>query len=436
MEFLFRVLLELFGFVLGSPLYALCASLEFAVDMEKRAEEYIRPVFSEWSRGQVMTSVGEASFPVFMVEFQDVKYSDRMVSQEELDRWIFSGEGSVSDYYAVSSHGRMKMEGDIYFYTAQKDIADYEDEEALEGLILEILEYYDDEIDFSQYDRNGDLVMDSLVISVPSGGDVDFWWGATHYWYYNWGHQIDGIYMMNYVVCDEQPYPNEKRYYQATLEHELGHCMGLPDYYKYSYEGIDFEGMNGIAGKERMDDSEGDFCQFSKLQLGWLKWEQVQIMPGDADRATFYLPPVKDGGCLLIFPKGERQDFQGEYFLVEYNTPEGLQAGLFREGGVRILHVQAEIMKDEAGYYWYKYNNLSSYYDETNEGIRILKLVNDGKGFYLEGDVVTFENTGGEEGNFGWYTEEGEIRDPGFSIRIGELQEDGSMEVEVVWDEK
>ena len=93
-------------------------------------------------------------------------------------------------------------------------------------------------------------------------------------------------------------------------------------------------------------------------------------------------------------------------------------------------------MKDEAGYYWYKYNNLSSYYDESNEGIRILKLVNDGKGFYLEGDVVTFENTGGEEGNFGWYTEDGEIRDPGFSIRIGELQEDGSMEVEVVWDEK
>ena len=121
---------------------------------------------------------------------------------------------------------------------------------------------------------------------------------------------------------------------------------------------------------------------------------------------------------------------------MEYNTPEGLQAGLFREGGVRILHVQAEIMKDEAGYYWYKYNNLSSYYDESNEGIRILKLVNDGKGFYLEGDVVTFENTGGEEGNFGWYTEDGEIRDPGFSIRIGELQEDGSMEVEVVWDEK
>ena len=434
MEWFFTVLIELFVFVLLSPYYALCAFLEFSpdVDIAESAEEYIRPVFADWDGGQVMTSVGEVRFPVFMVEFQDIKYRDDRVSQEELEKWIFTGADSVAGYYQVSSQGRLDMDGDVYFYTAQGDMEDYETDEALEELILEIFEYYDDEVDFSIYDRNGDYCMDALVISVPSGGDEDFWWGAQHSWYYNWEYEIDGIYLMNYIINDEQPYSNQKRYFLATLEHELGHCMGLPDYYKYSYEGMDYEGMNGIAGKERMDDSEGDFCQFSKLQLGWLKESQVQIMPEDADRETFYLPPVHEGGCLLVFKKGEKPDYQGEYFVVEYNTPVGLQKGLFRDGGVRILHVQAEILKDEYGYCEYKYNNYSPYYDESNEGIRILKLVNDGKGFYQEGDVATFENTGGEDGNFGWYTEDGGIGDPGFSIRIGEVLKNGTIEVEII----
>lgn len=403
-------------------------------DVPADENAYIRPVFAQWDGGQVMDSVGEVRFPVFMVEFQDIKYEEDRISPEELEEWIFTGRDSVAGYFATSSQGRLQMGGDVFFYTAQGDMEDYEDEEALEGLILELLEYYDDDIDFSQYDVNGDYVMDSLIISVPRGGDEDFWWGSQHTWYYNWEYEVDGIYLMNYIVNDEQPYQNCKKYFLGTLEHELGHCMGLPDYYKYNDGGMDFEGMSGVAGKERMDDSEGDFCQFSKLQLGWLKREQVQIMPGGADRATFYLPPVKDGGCLLIFERGKKPNFQGEYFVVEYNTPEGLQKGLFRKGGVRILHVQAEVIEDEYGYYEYKYNNFSPYYDESNEGIRVLKLVNDGKGFFQEGDVVTFENTGGEDGNFGWYTEEGGIRPPGFGLRVGELQENGFMEVEVLWD--
>lgn len=395
--------------------------------------EYIRSVFADWE-GEVAPSVGEMGLPVFMVEFQDTEYLESKVSQEELEEWIYTGEDSIAAYYDISSHGRLKITGDLYTYTARGNIADYETGEALEGLVMEILAFYDQEVDFSQYDKDKDGVMDCLMICVPKGGDEGFWWGAQHTWYYNWEYEIDGVYLMNYVINDEQPYSNLKEYFLGTMEHELGHCLGLPDYYKYNYTGTDYEGMHGLAGKERMDDSEGDFSQFSKLQLGWLTKEQVQIMPQDKDSATFYLPPVNEGGCLLIFPQGSEPDYQSEYFLVEYNTPEGLQKGLFRRGGVRILHVQAEIMEEEGGYHSYKYYNYSPYYDSSNNGIRILKLVNDGKGFYMEGDTVTFENTGGEQGNFGWYTEDGGITDPGFSIRIGELQENGYIEVEVVRD--
>lgn len=396
--------------------------------------DYIEPVYAEWE-GQLMASVGEVGIPVFMVEFQDATYKDSRVSESELGEWFYTADDSIASYYDVSSDGRLKIEGDIYYYTAEGTIESYETGEALEDLVQEVLAYFDDEVDFSQYDKNGDGFLDALILSVPSGGDGSFWWAAHHSWYLNPEYEIDGVGLMHYIVNDIQPYPESRDYFLETLEHELGHCMGLPDYYKYQYTGADYEGLHGLAGKERMDDSQGDFCQFSKLQLGWLTEGDVQIMPDSADRATFFLPPVKDRGCLLIFPKGAEPDFQSEYFLVEYNTPEGLQKGLFNRGGVRVLHVQAEVIQDEYGYYEYKYENYSPYYDTSNNGIRILKLVNDGKGFFQPGDIVTYEKTGGEKGNFGWYTEDGGITEPGFSIQIGELLPNGSIEVEVIWED-
>ena len=396
---------------------------------------YIPSVFADWGE-QVTASVGEVSFPVFVVEFQDVKYKTSKVSQEELARWIFdTNADSVAGYYETASHGRMELTGDVYEYTAKGNMADYENNAALEGLLMEILEFYNEEIDFSRYDRNGDSVLDAVAVSVPSGNNAAFWWAGTHKWYENWEYSVDGLYLMNYIISDEQPYENSRTYYVGTLRHELGHCLGLPDYYKYSYTGTDYEGLHGLAGKELMDDSEGDFCQFSKLQLGWLTKDQVQIMPWYAERATFWLPSAAEGGCILIFPRGQKPDLQGEYFLVEYNTPEGNQEGVIGQGGVRIFHAEAEVFTEDGYYYAYKYNNFSPFYDDSNNGRRVLKLVNDGKGFYREGDIVTFENTGAEEGNFGWYTEDGNVSDCGFSVEIGQLdEENGCMEITIAWD--
>ena len=85
-----------------------------------------------------------------------------MVALEELERWIFTGEDSVAAYFAESSYGRLHMDGDIYRYTAKGNMADYEKDRSLENLIMEALRYYEDQVDFSQYDVDGNSVMDSL----------------------------------------------------------------------------------------------------------------------------------------------------------------------------------------------------------------------------------------------------------------------------------
>lgn len=388
--------------------------------------DYIAPVFGE--SGYYMQSVGEARVPVFMVSFQDVTYRRNRVTKDDLTEWLFAQDDSVTAYYATASYGRLHIDGDVYFYEAEGEIASYENDYGFENLVMEVLTYYDEEIDFSEYDCNGDSIMDALVISVPSGGDADFWWGCQATWYQNPEFCVDGISVNTYIINDEQPYVGERTVYQGTIEHELGHCMGLPDYYKYYSD--DWEGFHGIAGMERMDDSSGDFCQFSKLMLGWLRTDQVQVMGPDVESASFRLPTSQEGGCVVIFPQGGQIDFNSEYFIVEYNTPDGNNEGVFEaeQAGVRVFHVNARIETDPYdGEPYYRYENYSPYYNESDEGIRVLKLVNDGEGFYRTGDSVVY----GEASDFGWYTPAGSLSDPKLTIRIGEVTDDG-IEIEVV----
>ena len=409
---------------------------------------------AEWRQGH-MSSMGEVGFPVFVVEFPDVIYGDLMVSRQTLEDWIFTGDDSVAGFYNTSSFGRLRMDGDIYYYTAKKSPEAYEQEAKggyeymlndLDPLVAEIVEYFDGEVDFSKYNKDGDIFVDAFVIAVPyleEKMDLQFWWPSYHPTSFN---IADNTVITDFVLV-EGPYDGYKEDFISSVKHELGHCLGLPDYYKPNNEDhtLNEYGMPGPAGVELMDTSDGGFSQFSKLQLGWLTQEQVQIMSDDADSETFLLPPAAEGGCLLIFPEGKKSDFHSEYLLVEYITPVGEWESSVEQGGVRILHAQAEISDTAffSGGTGFKYEPSSLYYDSSNNGIRMLKLVN-GDDFYHTGDTVTFDNTGAEQGNFGWYDRKGAsvfsvdtspatVSDPGFSIRIGDIQSDsGCIQVDVI----
>jgi M6 family metalloprotease-like protein len=89
----------------------------------------------------------------------------------------------------------------------------------------------------------------------------DFWYGCQATWYLYEDYQLDGVKVDDYIINDAQPYADNISEYNSVLVHEIGHSMGLPDYYKYNSD--DWEGLKGEAGYERMDDAIGDFCSFS-----------------------------------------------------------------------------------------------------------------------------------------------------------------------------
>ena len=69
----------------------------------------------------------------------------------------------------------------------------------------------------------------------------------------------------------------------------------------------------------------------------------------------------------------------------------------------------------------FKYENFSFDYDESDNGRRVLRLVNNGGGFFKTNSTVSSATNG-----FAWYDSEGkETIAPGFTIQIRAITDDG-----------
>ena len=370
-------------------------------------------------------TIGKVRMPVFLVDFSDEHFSENALSADEIAHILFSNEtGSMTTFIKNASYNQLLLSGEVFFYTAQHPSSFYEsDANGFEKLSKEVLNAFDDQLNYNNYDSNNDGYIDSFALTIV--GSHDYWYGCQATWYNDTAYSVDGVKPMCYIINDAQPYANEMNYFVEEMCHEFGHCMGLPDYYKYNLDD-DYDAMNGVAGSEIMDEMEGDFCQFSKLMLGWLKEDEVSIYTGGTAEYTLASSALQ-GSCVLIpinFQKlngksvSVNQIYTGEYFLIQYDTMEKNMTGVLdsdRDSGIRILHIDAETRTDADGTVSFKYDNNSPLYDASHNGRRIIRLVNDNNGYFQNGNTIDSSTPG-----FAWYDSKGkETIDPEITITVG-----------------
>jgi M6 family metalloprotease-like protein len=378
-------------------------------------------------------SVGDVKMLSIYVDFADVTYRSDAYTTEEIQRELFgNGETaapyeSITAWYERASYGNLHIDGDVYRYTCSGNLADYQ-QDSFEKMVMEVLTGLDGQIDFGDYDSNGDGIIDCISFTVPLDDADDatkaYWYGCTATWYENPSFAVDGMALSNYIIMDVMPNAEDMTYLKQTLLHEMGHSLGLPDYYKY--QSSDWEGLHGDAGYERMDDSIGDFCSFSKLMYGWLKSSEVQAYTGSGTQ-TFQLSDASNVGSCLILPiTSTEDDYTSEYFLVEYVTNTGNNSDIYTEdSGVRIFHIQAETATDAWDRTAFKYENYAETY-LGDDKIRVIRLVGDNSGFYHAGDTIQFGTT-----NFAAYDTSGnQTIDTGYTITVGTLT-DGTYPITV-----
>lgn len=375
-----------------------------------------------------LLSKGTNHLLMLVVDFPDCKFK-RNYTADEI-RAVSFGEGnpsspyypleSVVGYYERASYGALTMDADIYFCSAPRNIENYvrvydnnQRYPDTDKLLDDILPILDQEIDYSRYDVNRDGVMDTILLSVADNAPDDGWWPCSGGYYGN--RQYDGVTPGN--VIEGNSSPSDVTNYNNTWIHELGHGMGLPDYYKYENTWDGAFGLNGDAGLEMMDDAFGDMCAFSKLMYGWYTPSQVHVYSGGTQ--TYLLSSSQvEGGCIVI-PRGDLKDYLSEYMIVEYATPEGNNYRQFRNGGIRVLHCEASVYRS----YWgteFKWENYSEYYDSSNQKQRVLRLANEREGgsFFRSGSIID-----GSISGFHWYDSNGyQTVETGVTITVNDLE--------------
>ncbi|WP_303834530.1 dockerin type I domain-containing protein [Ruminococcus flavefaciens] len=391
--------------------------------------------------GASLPTQGNAKMVVFYVDFPDCRY-DYAPTTDELKSISFGAADetdpcypfeSFSAFYGRASKGAMKLDGQVFRYTTKENQSVYDDNKV--KIAEECYEAFKNQVDFSQFDGNGDGRIDATLFTVPEKAGTDHWWPCAGA-FGDPNYRVDGMSIGHIITGNAQIVSaSDHINYISSYCHELGHCTGLPDYYLYSNPN-DSEGMHGTAGIELMDtDAGSDFGAFSKLMEGWYREDQVQIYDASNGTQTFTLNNAQtDSGNCIIIPNGRlADDYFSEYFIIEYATKDGNNSAVgtktawwAKSGeGVRIYHIDAA-----TEYGWNTYFRYASGSEFTNQdkGRRLIRIIDDTDtdNFYHTGDVIN-----GSISGFRWYDSNGgQTVETGLTITIGELK-DGKYAVTI-----
>ena len=271
------------------------------------------------------------------------KYKD-ILNKENYNTSPF--KGSVSDYFKAQSGGKFELTFDVVGpYTASNKASYYGsnnsqgDDKNPDKLIVEAVKAANAEVDFKDYDWDGDGEVDQVFVLYAGKGEADGG-GATTIWPHMYylsatGAQLtlDGVKIDTYACANEVKSDGSINGIGCFC-HEFSHCLGYPDFYDTSYSG--WFGMNEWdlmdAGSYNGDAFQpAGYSAYEKWMAGWL--EPIVL---DKDGVTIdSLKAISENGDAYIIYNDGHAD---EYYMVENRQKTGWDASLPGKG-LMITHV-------------------------------------------------------------------------------------------------
>jgi M6 family metalloprotease-like protein len=295
---------------------------------------------------EILSSKGTPKIPVILLDFADYPRS-KSTSLSSTASSIF-GYGdtdnfpynSVTRYYYRSSYKQLLIKGNVLgWYRAKYKRAHYSDN--YESLIKEALVYFDKRgVDFRpyDYDKNGTIEGMYFLWTGPSGGVDSNWWPMCESWQGSTlrvdGKKIDQYVWSWFSEYDPGTSPDFKLDV-ATLAHETGHLLGLPDLYDYEPN----QGPKGGVGGLDLMDNYGDINCFFKYLLGWIKPTIIS-----SGMRVINLRPSGLYPDAVLIKKGYNGNKFSEYFMVQYRKKVGNDVE-YPTNGLIIWHVDGTLTR-------------------------------------------------------------------------------------------
>ena len=284
--------------------------------------------------------LGEQKGLVILVEYDDVAftygdydYFHRMLNEEGFSD--YGSLGSARDWFVENSDGKFLPDFDVYgpvklpnnrqYYGGNdsfgNDIRPHE-------MAIHACQILDDEVDFSQYDRDGDGVIDNVFIFYAGKGEHDS--GVKNaVWPHSWElalglpgekYIFDGVQLNHYACTCEYPSGYKRPDGIGTFIHEFSHVMGLPDLYVTNYTTGFTPGEwsvmdQGPYNNDRL--TPPNYSSYEKGALGWIDFKpfeegRMEIHDLSSTNEAFALPTDSDNEFFFF---ENRQQHGNDAFL-------------------------------------------------------------------------------------------------------------------------
>lgn len=288
-----------------------------------------------------LSCLGSPKVPVVLVQFVDAYFtvaeSSSKVKETYYD-FFNAGEGvtpatslrSVKEYFRLQSEGLFTPEFDIIGPITLPKSYKYYGEDQGAHKDIHIREFFSEacemavqrNVDWNAYDNDGDGVVDFVFFIYAGNGqnakDVDD--NAI------WPKESSSSYTVSYdnisitfgaYGCTNELYNNEIDGI-GTCIHELGHGLGLPDFYDTNYNayGLDYwdimdSGCYQISGKSP--------CNMSAYELDFMGWRKLVTLDPDSAYSLTLSPLEKGGTAYKIVNKNH----PNEFFILENRQNHG-----------------------------------------------------------------------------------------------------------------
>ncbi len=287
----------------------------------------------------------DATFPAYgrqkalvvLVEFSDVRftlsdphdYFSRMLGQRGFSD--YGATGCAEEYFEVCSGGAFLPEfvlaGPVTLSRPMKYYGGNQggtDAHAAD-MIVEACRLVDGEVDFSEFDRDGDGFIDNVYVFYAGQGeatcdDPDTVW--PHSWNITQAFSAPQVFdgkQLDYYACSnewETASGKGRPDGVGTFIHEFSHVLGLPDLYETSYNSGSFTPGTWSVLDYGPYNNDGMtpplYGAFERYALGWIK-------PREVDRpVNATLQPIGENAAGII-----RTGRENEFFLLENRQQTG-----------------------------------------------------------------------------------------------------------------
>ncbi len=311
-----------------------------------------------------MPSTGNPNILVIPTKFTDTSLTTTQLAnyKDKIQKAYFgtddeTGWKSVKTYFEDSSYGQLSIGGTVTdWWNSGYASTAVTDETITTTLVKNAITWYKStHSDITDFDTNGDGYIDavSLIYGAPnysnSGSNDNLW--AYCYWVQdpslknvaNPGPNVFFWASYDFMDEDTNPAPIDTH----TYIHEMGHIMGLDDYYNY-----DSSSADGSAGGFIMQDyNVGDHDPYSKMALGWVE----PYVP--TANASITLRPFETSGDMIVLSPSFTDSPFDEYLIIDFYTATGLnyfdshnQYGTYypmgtTSQGIRVWHVDGRLFQ-------------------------------------------------------------------------------------------